>query len=670
MGKKRRNEKRQEATANTKNEAVLSGVLNEPSEPSEPSGPNGVSALVVSGSGGSTIALEDVQKVLEGLGFEKAGDIPGEMILPNVIQGGKNEVVGLVVGRTDNCKVLSALLYDTPDKLDPYYMRHPDKYVFKNGDDKINLFQMAAYFGATCTAKWLLDTKKFDVDSVSVTDSGKNAVWYALRFYGEGRGLFNFKDEDITNKKWIDKKSKVLSFLLKNKDDGGAGASLNFAPVECCCASGDGDGNDNMIWDAWDAWDAFFDLYNYLKSNSLEVKAYSFVNSMLSWEKNNIENSSLCSLGKVDDLGNAVPHYERFLNKEGGFYQSCRQRVLDLLSKKIINAEYNLSQHVKDGSVLRQKLKSVEDENSLLKSEKARLLLISEEEGQGANKKSDCDLKSVTKKNDALQGELEIALLKIEELSALNKDQKEELGSKSNDVGKLSSENKILNAKTGRYLCELSKESDSNKLLRAKIDDLTQRSEKESSLILENASLNIKNKDYQDQIESLVDKLSSSERSLSISQMALDSEKEKTTALEAEKAELYKQVESLQEINSSKSQEISKVQYYSEHLNIELYNIQQYISTVNQENSRLVQELSSSNSSLAQIENIYGSRISSLMNELATLKANVGLGGIDKDKKQNSNTLVEAKSCLVVSENLTSGASHGNNSNIEVGSSF
>ena len=124
-------------------------------------GSNGSSAVAVYGNEGSAIALEDVQKVLEGLGFEKADEIPTEISLPGVIPNGEDVVVDLVVGGTDDCKIISALIEDTPDKLDSYYMHHPDKYVFKNGDDEINLFQMAAYFGATCTAKWLLDTKKF-----------------------------------------------------------------------------------------------------------------------------------------------------------------------------------------------------------------------------------------------------------------------------------------------------------------------------------------------------------------------------------------------------------------------------------------------------------------------------------------------------------------------------
>ena len=670
MGKKRRdkrirNKQRQENTA-LSNRSNGSDGSNGSSELSVSSELNRVGALVVSGKGGSAISLEDVQKVLEGLGFEASDDVPSETSLPGVVPNGEGVSMNVVVGGKDDCKVISALVEDAPDKLDSYYKEHPDKYIFKKGGDEINLLQMAAYFGATGTAKWLVKTKKFDVDSV--TDSGKNAVWYALRFHGEPWP--NFKDEDITNNKWIDNKSEMLSFLLKSKDEGGAGASLNFAPIFNEDVSFE-NGNRYVIGDAWDA---FFDLYNHLKNIDLEVKAYRIVNSMLEWDKNNIDISSLCLLGNVDSSGNAIPHYERLLNMEGDFFEILSTRGWDIIYKKIINDKDNSNQYEKDIYILEQKLETVWAKNKKLASELAHNeLLQSEKKSEVTNKKPH------KQELDSIKYELKTALSKIDELNALNKELKKQLDLKDDDVKKLSGEIEILNAKKDHYQSELVKEQERNKFLLEKLDEKT-------NMVLENDSLNIKNKDYQDQIESLVDKLSSSERSLSSSKMALDSEKEKITALEIEKAELYKQVESLQAINSSKSQEMLGSQSYIEHLNNELYVMQQNHSMVNQENSRLIQELSSSNSSLAQLEDMYGSIISSLRHELATLKssafigANKGVRDIvqtsvlqDQDQTQYLNTEVESgsRACLVMSENFAHGSFDNNldnNTNIEVGS--
>ena len=410
---------------------------------------NTSSVIRVPGGEGSSISMENVKQALADFNFhvKDVGESASEITIPGAVSSGKEIRVNVIQGGDkEDGRMLTALLYDTPDKISSYYMHHPDKYFFKNEatNEEINLFQLAAYFGAIKTIGWLFDTNKFDVDSVN--SSGKNAIWYALRFYGEP--LLDFREEDLADNQWINKKSKVLSFLLKSVKDGGAGASLNFPPVDSCLDSSSGD----ML--IVDAWDAFFDLHKYLKVNNLEVQAYGFVNSMLNWDLSNIEHSSLCLLGNVDEFGNAVPHYERFLNSEGDFFCSCKKRVFNIINNNILFFKNNLEENQDKQISLEHSIEKVTIENKELSSEISEIKLLQEENKDKADSKKSTEIDKKLYVDS--QNEIKNALNQIEALKRNNENLQKQLDLKNSAYLELSQKNKILMSQKDIYQIELS----------------------------------------------------------------------------------------------------------------------------------------------------------------------------------------------------------------------
>ena len=600
---------------------------------------NTSSVIRVPGGEGSSISMENVKQALADFNFhvKDVGESASEITIPGAVSSGKEIRVNVIQGGDkEDGRMLTALLYDTPDKISSYYMHHPDKYFFKNEatNEEINLFQLAAYFGAIKTIGWLFDTNKFDVDSVN--SSGKNAIWYALRFYGEP--LLDFREEDLADNQWINKKSKVLSFLLKSVKDGGAGASLNFPPVDSCLDSSSGD----ML--IVDAWDAFFDLHKYLKVNNLEVQAYGFVNSMLNWDLSNIEHSSLCLLGNVDEFGNAVPHYERFLNSEGDFFCSCKKRVFNIINNNILFFKNNLEENQDKQISLEHSIEKVTIENKELSSEISEIKLLQEENKDKADSKKSTEIDKKLYVDS--QNEIKNALNQIEALKRNNENLQKQLDLKNSAYLELSQKNKILMSQKDIYQIELYKEKESKKNyvsqhlskekeLRKKIDGM-------SDVSLKNSTLEASNKGFKKDVSKLLEKLSIIEREYMSLEVSFKSEKIKNS-------ELTKKLDLLQSESLCNSNQLLDLNRYIEHLNKELYAIQQQNIFLKHQNQELGSELSYSNSSLVKLEGMYGAQISELRHKLASLKSNQSL---KKNIESKSGELSDSRSkvCLLMAK--------------------
>ena len=150
MPKNKNKKKHKNKTPDSKQKQTIDYILPEPpsSEPksqvlSQESGKDGsasasgdgdISSIIrVPGGEGAPISMENVKQALADFNFhvKDVGEGASEVTIPGAISSGKELRVNIVRGGDkEDCRILTALLDDTPDRISSYYMHHPDKYFF------------------------------------------------------------------------------------------------------------------------------------------------------------------------------------------------------------------------------------------------------------------------------------------------------------------------------------------------------------------------------------------------------------------------------------------------------------------------------------------------------------------------------------------------------------
>ena len=537
----------------------------------------------------------------------------------------------VMVGESDDISIFDVMINDEPDKLNSYYMHHPDKYRYKKDGKELTMFELAVYFGANCTAKWLLDTKRFN--TYKINGEGKPPLWFAIRFYDES--IVDFREfgvSDCSSKgkdNWIGRKSNMFKFLLEY-DGVGSGADANFAPVFSVSL-------------VQDVWDAFFDLYEYLKYNNIPNKAYDFILPLLKWDEANCQSPSILMYSSFDANER---HFQKFISLNDSLPNSLCEKVLGIVSSKIKNMDYDLSKVTGDFYKLKKQKTSLQDSYDKLKADKGALEIeykeLESDYKKGcvgkSNKKNKNKSKNKNRNNGAGEGD--------SDKSFVNKDE---------ELFKLKQDYDLLQKKLKSREADFASQKDklANDLKRAESEIMLEKKRLvslEKSKNAENAEklekLEISNKNYIDKISYLEKDNKDLRSSLSQTESSVNRLSNICLAFEQNLVGLNSEKENLQYQNSCLANELNGIKANDFQGNVAEFSMQQdYIHQLRISNDALSNSLESvssqlvsANNSMIQLEAYYSNIIDGKNKQLIDIRSQEGLRNVRINTENNNNS--------------------------------